>query len=98
MRPTEIVGAAQQIHPRVRGRQPMRRVATFACQGRQSLAHRAIEAFNERGIEHAAPARDTEQRHRARHSPMGHSPGDVGHVVLDGMFDHRANVQLWPDL
>ena len=52
---TEIVRAANQVHPSVQSLHARSRVPTLACQARQSLTDGSIQPFNKGRIEHAPP-------------------------------------------
>ena len=54
MGPAEIVGAADQVHPRLQSEQAVSGVPTFAGERRQAFPHRAIEPLNKGRIEHGA--------------------------------------------
>ena len=58
---TEIVRAANQVHPRVQAVQACSSVPTFAGQACQSLSEGCIQAFDKRRIEHASSAGELEQ-------------------------------------
>src|SRR6266571_3394394 len=61
MGPTEIVGAANQVHAAVQPLQAPSGVPTLAGQARQSLAKGSIQAFDKRRIEHASSTGKLEQ-------------------------------------
>src|SRR5260221_9503523 len=51
MRQTEIVGASDQIHPRLKGSEAMSSMTRFAGQARQPFAKGSIQALDKRRIE-----------------------------------------------
>src|SRR6266704_2961398 len=61
MRPTEIVGTADQIHARLQGLQTLGGMPTFARQRSQTFPHGSIEAESYGRIELLASARRGEQ-------------------------------------
>ena len=61
MRPTEIVGTADQIHARLKGLQAVGGMPTFARQRSQTFPHGRIEAFYQGRIELLASSRHFEQ-------------------------------------
>jgi hypothetical protein len=58
---TEMVGAANQVHPGVQSLYARSRMSTLPCQARQSLTDGSIQTFKKSSIEHAPPARELEQ-------------------------------------
>ena len=61
MWPTPVVGAAQQIHPRLQPLQATSRMAAFARQRREPLAYRSIQSFNEGRIKNTSSARAVQE-------------------------------------
>jgi hypothetical protein len=55
MRETEIVGASNQIHARLKSEDPMRDMTRAADQARQSLPECGIQAFNKSDVEDGTP-------------------------------------------
>jgi hypothetical protein len=97
MWPTEIVGTAHQVHPRLKGLQPLSGMSTFARQRSQPFAHGSIEAFNQRGIELLTSRGHGEQVLRL----LKHSPAELAchfhHPFLLRLLDNSGNTELWPD-
>ena len=75
MHTTEIVRAANQVHPGVQSLQAQSRVPTPPCQARQSLPEGSIQAFNKSRIEHTSPTRELEQLLCLIEQPMSQSFG-----------------------
>ncbi len=98
MRETEIVRASDQIHPRLKRSQATGRVTRFAGQARQSFAKGSIQALDKRRVEDAASLRLHQQFLRLRQQTMSHAPRDLDDPFFLRALDHRANVQLRPDL
>jgi len=57
MGPTQIVGTTKQPHAAFQRRQAPGRMPTLARQAGESLADRAVQAFNKSGIEHSSAMR-----------------------------------------
>ena len=74
---TEIVGAANQVHPRVQCLYARSRMPTLACQARQSLTDGSIQPFNKGRIEHAPPTRKLEQLLCLIEQTVSHLAGDL---------------------
>src|SRR5947209_12416203 len=55
MRTTEIIGASDQIHPRLKRFETTGRMTRFAGQDRQPFANWSIKALDKRRVEDAAP-------------------------------------------
>ena len=77
MSKTEIVGAANEIHPGVQSRHARSRMPTLPCQARQSLPDGSIQAFNKSGIEHGSPTRELEQLLCLLQLTVSHLAGDL---------------------
>jgi len=54
---TEVVGTSQRPHAAFQSRQTPGRMPTFAHRAGESLAHRAVQAFNKGGIEYRSSMR-----------------------------------------
>src|SRR5258706_251134 len=76
---TEIVGAANQVHPRVQSLQARSRVPTLAGQACQSLAEGSIQPFNKSRVEHVSPTRELEQLLCLLKQTVSHLAGDLHH-------------------
>ncbi len=98
MHKTAIVGASDQIHARLKSEDPMGGMTRSAGHARQSLPERGIQAFNESGVEDATPSRSLQQLLGLREQTMSHPPRDLDDPFVLRALDHRANVQLRPDL
>ena len=96
MSKTEIVGAANQIHPGVQSLHTRSRMPTLACQARQSLSNGSIQAFNKSGIEHGSPTRELEQLLCLLQLTVSHLAGDLHYPLFLHALDHYPNGQLWP--
>jgi hypothetical protein len=55
MRETEVRGASDQIHASLQRFERPGGMTRSACQVRQSLSERSIQALNESGVENGAP-------------------------------------------
>ena len=66
VRPAEIVGAADQVHPGLQSSQAVSGMPTFAGERRQPFTHGAIEALNKGGIEHRPSLARLQQAARLR--------------------------------
>ena len=98
MRETEIVGASDQIHASLKSFEGTRGMTRPAGQARQPLPERSIQAFNKRGVEDCTPSRTLQQLLGLRQQTMSHPSRDLDDPFFLRSLDHRANVQLWPDL
>jgi hypothetical protein len=94
----KIVGTANQVHARVQGAQAGSRVPTLASQAGQTLSKRSIQAFDKGRIEDFSSARKPKQLLSSLQHPVSHLAGDLDHPFFLAPFDHRPNVQIWPDL
>ena len=77
MRETEIVGASDQIHARLKSFEGTRGMTRSASQARQPLPERSIQAFNKSGVEDGAPSRTLQQLLGLREQTMSHLPRDL---------------------
>jgi hypothetical protein len=98
MRETEIVGASDQIHAHLKSCEGTRGMTRSAGQARQPLSERSIQAFNKRGVEDRASSRTLQQLLGLRQQTLSHPPCDFDNPFFLRSLDHRANVQLRPDL
>ncbi len=98
MHKTEIVGASDQIHARLKSFEAMGGMTRSAGHARQSLPERGIQAFNKSGVEDGTPSRSLQQGLGLREQTMSHPPRDLDDPFFLRALDHRANVQLRPDL
>ncbi len=96
MRPTQVIGAAKQPHAAFQSRQASSRMPTLARQTGESLAHRAVQAFDESGIEHRSSVRSLKQPLRLLQRSLNHLARDVYHAFLFRPFDHDGDTQLRP--
>ncbi len=95
---TEIVGAPDQIHASLKRSEATCRMAGFARQAGKPLAKGPIQALDERCVQDSTSARTLQQLLGLRLQTMSHAPGDLDDPFFLGPFDHRPNVQVWPDL
>src|SRR5713101_1455588 len=98
MRQTEIVGASDQIHPRLKGSEAMSSMTRFAGQARQPFAKGSIQALDKRRIEDTSSLRLHQQVLRLGQQTRGHPAGDLNDALVLCPLDHGANVQLRPHL
>ena len=98
MRKTEIVAASDQIHAGLQCEQPTSGMTRFARQAGQPFPERSIQALNESRVQDAATLGEQKQFLCLGSDPMGHLARDLDHPLFLGALDHRANVQLRPDL
>ena len=98
MRKTEIVGASDQIHPRLKRSKATGCMAGFARQAGQPLPEGSIQALNKSRVEAHATMREQKQLLCLGQQAMGHPSRDLDDPLFLRPFDHRANIQLWPDL
>jgi len=96
MHKTEIVRAANQVHPGVQSLQARSRVPTPTCQASQSLPDGSIQTFNKSRIEHASPTREMEQLLCLIEQTMSHLAGDLHDPLFLRPLDDRPNVQVRP--
>ena len=97
MRPTEIGGTADQVHPRLKGFETLSRMATFARQGSQTLAHGGIEAVNQGGIELLASGRQGQQVLRFLKRSQAELARDFHHPFPLAMLENGGKTQIGPD-
>ncbi len=93
---TEIVGAANQVHPRVQSLYARSRVPTLACQTRQSLTDSSIPTFNKSGIEHVSPTRELEQLLCLIKRAVSHLTDDLHDPLFLRSLDHRPDAEVRP--
>jgi hypothetical protein len=98
MRITEIVGASDQIHPRLKCSEATSSMTRFAGQARQSFSKGCIQALDKGCVEDRAPLRALQQLLCLYQHTMGHLSRDLDHSLVLGVLDDRPNVQLRPDL
>jgi hypothetical protein len=98
MRETEIGGASDQIHARLKSEEPMSGMTRAARQAGQPLPERGIQAFNKSGVEDGAPSGSLQQLLGLREQPMSHAPRELDAPFVLRALDQRANVQLRPNL
>ena len=96
MRPTEIVGTSDQIHSRLKGRETLGGMPTFARQRSQTFPHSRIEAFDQGRIELLASARHGEQVLCFLKRSPGELARDFHHPLLFRLLDHRRDTELGP--
>src|SRR6266699_1281037 len=96
MGPTEIVGAANQVHAAVQPLQARSRVPTLARETGQSLAKGSIQALDKRRIEHASSTRKLEQLLCLLQQTASHLACDLDHSLFLRALDHGSNMQFWP--
>jgi hypothetical protein len=96
MGPTEIVGATDQVHPRVQRLEARSRMPALACQACQPFTHGSIQPFNKSRIEHAPPIGELEQLLCLIKQTVSHLASNLHHPLFLGSLDHGPNVQLWP--
>src|SRR5258708_37837927 len=75
MRQTEIVGASDQIHPRLKGSEAMSSMTRLAGQARQPCAKGASQALDKRRIEHTSSLRLHQQALSLVQQTRGHPAG-----------------------
>jgi hypothetical protein len=93
---TEIVRAANQVHPRVQSLQARSRVPTLPCEACQSLTDGSIQPFNKGCIEHTSPTRALEQLLCLIEQTVSHVASDLHDPLFLRSFDHCPNVQVRP--
>ena len=98
MRPTEIVGTADQPHARFESRKATTRVARATGQTGETLSHRPIEALNKRRIELDASRRESQEFLCPLNGALGHTSNDLDHPMFRCFLDDCANHDLWPFL
>src|SRR5260370_4056425 len=96
MRKAEVVRAANQVHPCVQSLDAAGPMPTVACQTGEAFPYGAVQAFNERRIEHVPPTGELEQFLSLIEQPMSHFTGDLHDPLFLRSLDHRSNVQLRP--
>ena len=97
MGPTEIGGAAKQVHPAVQSPDARSRMPTLTREARESLAKGAIQALDKGGIEHVSSTRKLKQLLGPLQQTASHLARDLDHALFLRMLDHRAKVQFWPN-
>ncbi len=97
MRPTEIGGTSDQIHSRLKGRETLGGMPTFARQRSQTFPHGCIEAFDQGRIELLASSRHAEQVLCFLKSSPGDLACDFHHPPLFRVLDHGRDTELGPD-
>src|SRR5512135_2859908 len=98
MRKTEIVGASDQIHPRLKRSEATSSMTRLAGQARQPFSKGSIQALDNRPVEDATSLRLHQQFLRLCQQTIGHPAGDRNSALVLRALDHGANVQLRPDL
>ena len=98
MRKTEIVAASDQIHPRLKRSQATGSMAGFARQAGQAFPQGSIQALDKSRVEAYATMREQKQLLCLGQQAMGYPSGDLDDPLFLRPLDHRANVQLGPDL
>ena len=96
MRETEIVGASDQIHARLKRFEAMSGMTRAAGQARQPLPERSIQAFNKRGVEDGTPLRTLQQLLGLRQQTMSHAPRDLDDPFFLRSLDHGCNHDIRP--
>jgi hypothetical protein len=95
---TEIVGASDQRHPRLKGSEATSSMTRFAGQAGQPFSKGAIQALDKGRVEDAPSLRLHQQFLRLCQQTRGHPAGDLHDPFFLRSLDHGANVQLRPDL
>src|SRR5260221_11426916 len=98
MRPTEIVGTADQIHSRLKGLQALGGMPTFARQRSQTFPHGCIEAFDQERIELLASSRHGEQVLSFLKLSPGELARDFLHPLPFRHLDLRRDTSSWQDI
>jgi hypothetical protein len=98
VRKTEIVGASNQIHAHLQSEDPTSGVTRVARQAGQSFSKGSVQTFDEGCVEDHATTRAVKQFLRLLQQAVSYLAGDLDHPFFLRSLDHRANVQLWPDL
>lgn len=98
MHKTEIVGASNQIHPRLKRSETTSGMTGFARQAGQPFPEGSIQALDKSRVEAHATMREQKQLLCLGQQAMGHPSRDLDDPLFLGPLDHRANVQLRPDL
>lgn len=94
----EIIGAANQIHPRVQSLQARSGVSAFARQAGQSFAKGSVQSFNKGSTEDLTSARMPQQLLGSRQGALNHRAGNLHDALFLCALDDRPNVQVWPPL
>ena len=98
MHKTEIVGASDQIHPRLKRSEATGSMAGFARQAGQPFPEGSVEALDKSRVEDYATMRELKQLLCLGQQAVGHPSRDLDDPLFLRPLDHRANVQLWPHL
>jgi hypothetical protein len=98
MRPAQIVGTANQVHPPLKRFQMGTSMTTFASQGCQAFSDRSIEPLDIGSIDLRSPFRLREACCQALFSPTKQVVLDRDQTVFLLRFDHLSNDELRPDL
>jgi hypothetical protein len=98
MHTTEIVGTSNQIHARLKRSEAASGMTGFARQAGQPFPKGAIQAFDTSRVEDRPRTLTHQQLLCLLHQAVSHPPGDLDHPFFLRSLDHRANVQLGPDL
>src|SRR5258708_36597994 len=77
MRQTEIVGASDQIHPRLKGSEAMSSMTRFAGQARQPFEKGSIQSLDKRPIDDTFSSWFSKQVLRVSHHPTRLLPQDL---------------------
>lgn len=85
---TEIVGAADQVHPGFQVRQPMSSMAALACEGGKALSKRPVETLDKSRIPDRSASRSFQQIIRLRFVSPGQPPCHFDEVVFFHAFDN----------
>src|SRR5436309_1397349 len=89
MRKTEIVGASDQIHPRLKRLEATSSMTRFARQARQPFSKGGIQALAKGCVEDRAPLRALQQLLCLYQHTMGHLSRDLDHSLVLGVLDDR---------
>src|SRR6185312_6479769 len=98
MRPTEVVGTADQIHSHLQGFQTLGGMATFTGERSQTLPHGCIETFNQGRIELLTSDGPVQQVLCFLKRSQRYLARDLHHPFLLCAFDHSGDTQLRPHL
>src|SRR5258708_19336289 len=94
MRQTEIVGASDQIHPRLKGSEAMSSMTRFAGQARQPFAKGSIQALDKRRIEDTSSLRLHQQVLRLGQQTRAHPAGDLTNPLVLAPLVPLPNLHL----
>ena len=102
MEAAEVVERTDQIEPALDTHLRACQTARAAREGRQPTTHRAVEAFDEGGVEHLAGGCAPQERQKLAHcavpQPVAGAADGSSRVLLDHLCDHQLRPELppWP--